>query len=233
MYMACYPTYAPLAEKLWRLSTWKNPAESLAYCTLYFILWWHNALLPCLLLGILFALFLRRFTPYPTMEELRNRRKRVAKLETLSSVFDSIDLFMLATIHEGSTLTDTWRTLRNASKLRKERIRQRADEEMISSLQEGEEEIMGKDVDQLRKEALNHAKMEEKARRVEEDWKRIYVVILEAVADLHERVKKYEFIISLRMVCLAYKCPVGECVVFSFGKSRRYRGSIAWLDLPS
>ena len=136
---------------------------------------------------------MRRLTPHPTVEELRNRRKHRAELEILGTVFDSIDLFMLATIHEGSTLTDTWKALRNASKLRKERFRQKVDEKLSSSLQEAEDGVASKDVEQLRKEALKDVKMEEKARRVEEDWKRIYVVILESIADLHERVKKYEF----------------------------------------
>ncbi|KAF8343157.1 uncharacterized protein EI90DRAFT_3115677 [Cantharellus anzutake] len=191
LYIACYPTYVPLAKKLWRLSTWQEPLVSLAYCMLYFLLWWNNAILPCLILSILFTLFWRRLMPYPTVKELNRMRKRAEEAEELgNAVFDTstITVLLSAAANENFRFSDGWKMFRNASKQRKERIQQKAAEMVNSSLQ-GDEVDDVEEVERLRKEALKQAKIDEKVRETEEDWKRICVVLMESIADLHERIK--------------------------------------------
>jgi len=45
----------------------------------FWVLWWHNLLLPSLFLRIFYAIIRRKIFPYPTLQELRQRRKEVAR----------------------------------------------------------------------------------------------------------------------------------------------------------
>ncbi|KAI0076095.1 hypothetical protein K474DRAFT_1598700 [Panus rudis PR-1116 ss-1] len=84
IYMAVEPTYLPLAIRLYKLAAWKDYNTSLAYCVLYWILWWNGALLAGLIGQILFSLFRRRFLPHPTLAELRQRRSEADRAEDFS-----------------------------------------------------------------------------------------------------------------------------------------------------
>ncbi|KAL4267152.1 GRAM domain-containing protein 4 [Pleurotus pulmonarius] len=79
LYLATVPVYGSFFSSLVELATWQDRRRSLAYCSVYWILWYHNVLLPVLFLRILFSLLRRRVLPYPTVKELRDHQAQVRR----------------------------------------------------------------------------------------------------------------------------------------------------------
>lgn len=187
--MVGYPTYVPLIISLYRLSTWKDANRSAGYCALYFLLWLYD-LLPAALVGrILYSLLRRRFLPYPTAEDLRKRRRRVAETEALGTTMDQFSGSWLAVapVLAGQNVSfgDAFKTFRNVSKAKKANLKNRAAE----AVSEAAKDVPLEEQSKIQKQALKQAKEDLRRRQQEEDWKLAIVWFVEGLADIHERVR--------------------------------------------
>ncbi|KIM85186.1 hypothetical protein PILCRDRAFT_5540 [Piloderma croceum F 1598] len=79
LHLAVEPVYKPFFADLGQLARWESRRLSFVYCVLFWVLWWHNLLLPSLFFRVFYAIIRRRIFPYPTLQELRQRRKEVAR----------------------------------------------------------------------------------------------------------------------------------------------------------
>lgn len=188
--MVGYPTYVPLLITLVNLSTWKDVPRSSGYCLAFFFLWAYD-LLPAACAGILLAVMLRyRFFPYPTLEDLRSRRKRGEEVESLGESIDETLAGSLGTfvpVLASGSLLGAWKTFRNVSKAKKANLKSTAAEAVaeVSSLNDGSP------VEGPSKAAKEQIKAELKRKKEEEDWRKAIVSFLEGIADIHERVRKW------------------------------------------
>jgi GRAM domain-containing protein 4 len=207
--MALYPTYIPLIRSLLYLATWKSPGRSSFFCFLYFILWFYDSLIPAFILYILLgSLLRRRLHPYPSPDELRGRMKRTREAEALGAAMDESSFSKFGAFAQAGDfgLWDAWRILHDSAKSRKEKLKAAAADSVLQKLgdlgqsnsqttetpllSDDEDGLARKNFSKLEKEAYKQAKKEAKRRQEENDWRRTVVAVLEAVADIHERVKK-------------------------------------------
>ncbi|KAM6498102.1 hypothetical protein JOM56_006050 [Amanita muscaria] len=79
LFLALEPLYYPLIINLIHLATWTNKGRSMRYCVIFWMLWWHDLLLPSLALRVLYSLLRRRIFAYPTYAELLERRRQIDK----------------------------------------------------------------------------------------------------------------------------------------------------------
>lgn len=95
LYLSTVPVFTSFASRFLALATWKNWRKSFAYYIVsnhhtfnmtssdisvrqaYWILWYNNLLLPSFFLAVLYHLLRRKLLPYPTLAELRERRREV------------------------------------------------------------------------------------------------------------------------------------------------------------
>jgi GRAM domain-containing protein 4 len=99
-YLALEPTYRPFLVNMYNLATWKDWNQSCLWCIasrfygvpratvkltscsqIFWLLWLSNLLITGLLVRLLWSLFRRRLLPYPTLQDLRQRRREVARAE--------------------------------------------------------------------------------------------------------------------------------------------------------
>ncbi|KDQ16758.1 hypothetical protein BOTBODRAFT_186396 [Botryobasidium botryosum FD-172 SS1] len=173
LYLIMYPVYVPAALHMWRLATWRDWWKSAGYCALYWLLWLKALLLPAFVLFIGGTLVWRRFRPYPTVEQLRERRRAVARADALGTAIDS----SLAGLSGSFAPTggdlgvrDAWRIFRGMTRnVKKTKIEAIAEIVSDTNAKESEEEK------RLEKE--------------EKDWRVALVTLSDEIADFHERVK--------------------------------------------
>ncbi|RXW15512.1 hypothetical protein EST38_g10350 [Candolleomyces aberdarensis] len=79
--------YWPHIRKVWDLAQWTSFGTSFVYCTVYWILWWYNFLLPSLILLLLAGLLGRGIFPYPSVEDLREYHRRLGQAKEFSDQF--------------------------------------------------------------------------------------------------------------------------------------------------
>lgn len=187
--MAGYPTYVPFALTLYRLSTWKDPMISFATCSLYFLLWFYDALPLALAARILYMLLKHRYVPYPTAEDLRKRRRRTQETEALGDTMDRFSSSWISAapvlIGGDFSLVDAWNTFRSITKAKKVRAKAAAAEAVSNA---SSDTLFPPQTAPV-KEALKKAKADRKRQEQEEDWRRDIVAFLEGLADVHERVR--------------------------------------------
>ena len=140
---------------------------------LFWVLWYHNLLLPALVLRILYALIINRIFPYPTLADLRIHRQEVKRA-------DKFGKEVQARLSSSSVLKvkEVWRMLvmyKRAKKVRIGTAQKRSRKSEASKLESHDEPTV-----------LDDPKESDD----EQNIKRAVLCAINETADLHERVKK-------------------------------------------
>ncbi|CAE6406596.1 unnamed protein product [Rhizoctonia solani] len=187
IYLGTYPFYTPFLADLARLAAWSDWNRSARVCTVWWIFWYFNLLLPALFGKILVSLMRRRVMPHPSLKALRERRRLARGAE---EVGDAVEGHGAAASFFGTRgvpgmgqgggdmgvrdiLKLTRTIIRGKSKKEKERLKDagsRAAAQMGLSSEEGEGDPLQRQLD-------------------EEDWRTSALKIMEDIADFHERVR--------------------------------------------
>ncbi|KAJ4486111.1 hypothetical protein J3R30DRAFT_3444125 [Lentinula aciculospora] len=167
LYLAIWPVYVPFFHHLAVLCTWKDRSRSARYCIVFWMLWYHNLLLPTFFFRIFYALLRRKIFMYPTVAELKQRRKQVDKANELS---EEISIRLSAT---SFGLKEMWRISRIFTKPKKSK----AAKSRLAP------DPSDPDVDDPT--VLDDTKETQK----ETDVKRAVLQVMNDIADLHERIQ--------------------------------------------
>ncbi|KAG8835078.1 hypothetical protein FRC17_005431 [Serendipita sp. 399] len=161
LYLACQPLWIPFSLRMVALMTWENPRRSFLYCTLFWILWFFDLLLPVFFARLCFSLLRRRFLPYPTAQELIERRNATVEADIVGS---QIRTYLDSNINSKVGLKDAWNMFRLATKNKKRKAKT-----TLGDLKTTEDP-----------EPVDYAREEETSTRA-------VLAILEEIADFHER----------------------------------------------
>ena len=203
LYVALEPYFTSGALPLLKLATWKNPTTSFAYCSvsslfsvlrtlilmcsqLYWILWYRGLLLSALMLRLLYHIVRWKLHPYPSLAQLREHRERIGRSQTFGTILSTR---LAATPALG--MRDMWGLFGEYRHLQKLKKKAKKDSK-------GKNELPADDTASIRDGASasfstadltdEHAAKEAAE---EADLKRLGLFLLNEVADLLERVKKY------------------------------------------
>ncbi|CAE6451818.1 unnamed protein product [Rhizoctonia solani] len=88
LYVATYPFYAPFFADLAKLATWSDWNRSARVCTVWWIFWYFNLLLPALFGKMLVSLLRRRVMSYPSLKALRERRRLAREANQIGDVME-------------------------------------------------------------------------------------------------------------------------------------------------
>ncbi|KAF5385197.1 hypothetical protein D9615_001514 [Tricholomella constricta] len=176
LYLAVEPAYIPFLFNMLNLATWKDRKISLLYCVIFWILWYHNLLLPCLLLRIFYALLRRKILPYPTLTELREHRREISRATEFG---EQISGRLSASSSFG--LKEMWRIFKVFSKGTKNKVK------VSTKATDDTSGVQQSDIPTLPAglTVLDDSKDRQEAR----DMKRLGLHILNEIADIHERIK--------------------------------------------
>ncbi|KAH9919070.1 uncharacterized protein B0H18DRAFT_1029023 [Fomitopsis serialis] len=177
LYLAFVPAYEHLAQRLIRLAVWEDWNTSFFYCAAYWFLWYHNFLLPALVLRILYSLVRRKLLPYPNLQELREHRLYVERAKEFSATVTA--RLVAAPTYD---VQDVWRLVHDFHRSRKlkKAARNNAKAETPLSDDVGDEPEAKPEEPPLPEEVVETE---------ETDIKRELLAALSYIADLHERVK--------------------------------------------
>ncbi|KAF6766046.1 hypothetical protein DFP72DRAFT_865393 [Ephemerocybe angulata] len=76
--------HVPHLKAVADLAQWADFKSSFLGCAAFWILWWYNALLPCLFLGLLVGVLHRGLFPYPSVQDLRTHHARITQADEFS-----------------------------------------------------------------------------------------------------------------------------------------------------
>ncbi|EJD04135.1 uncharacterized protein FOMMEDRAFT_167388 [Fomitiporia mediterranea MF3/22] len=208
LYLVAHPAYGEFFFRLTRLATWRNRSVSALYCTLFWLLWYHNLLMPATFFRILCSLLRRRLVPYLTLEELRKRRREAAEAEALGEQIQA----RLGTASPSGFL-EAWRIYRIFSKPKKvkqnrtgaspnEKDKKKSTEKQ-QERQKGKANAGEKDQDHAAESVANPARdttreqddgstvLDNPNENQEEEngFKRALLNSISDLADMHERIK--------------------------------------------
>lgn len=173
LYLAIEPTYGPFFKASFALASWQDPKRSLIYCSGFWILWWHNLLLPALFLRLIYALLRRRFLPYPSLKELQAHRAQLARATEFGKQLHN-------RLSATSTLgvKDAWRLFKLLNKDKKRKVKETA-------------EYIGCDNPTASPADADTSTVvdDQTESKEERDLKRLLLTIMNEIADLHERFK--------------------------------------------
>ncbi|KIY52720.1 hypothetical protein FISHEDRAFT_34565 [Fistulina hepatica ATCC 64428] len=163
---------------LQRLYLTMDKRISARYCAIFWLLWLFNLLIPAFFFHILYALLRRRLWPYPTLEELRARRKEVHCANTFSVQFSE----RLSASSLG--VREVWRLFKVYSRTKKFRaghISRRSQDKVDDA----------SCANPIVKEAEGMATILDDSKESEEerDLKQFGLHVLCEIADLHERLR--------------------------------------------
>ncbi|PCH33659.1 hypothetical protein WOLCODRAFT_160244 [Wolfiporia cocos MD-104 SS10] len=164
--VATVPVYWPFLKKLALLATWQEWNTSLVYCAAYWILWYHNLLLPALLLRILYSLIRRKLLPYPNLQELQEHRRQIEQAKDFSAVV--VKTLVTSPTYDAQ---DIWQLVRDYNRARR-----------VRKANNGSKN--GQDTENSTDTTSKSCEGDK-----EVDIKRVVLALLNHVADLHERVK--------------------------------------------
>ncbi|KAF8078635.1 hypothetical protein FPV67DRAFT_1465909 [Lyophyllum atratum] len=176
LYLAVQPVYIPFLSRMVNLATWNEKRISLLYCAIFWILWYHDLLLPCLLLRIFYSLVRRKIFPYPTLVELRNHRREISRAAEFG---DQISDRLLASSSLG--VKEMWRLFKVFNQTTKNKIKASAKATDILSGVDDE----GTPTQPEEVTVLDDSRDSQETR----DMKRLGLEVLDEIADLHERIK--------------------------------------------
>lgn len=189
---------------------------------IYWALWWQNLLAPFLALYILFSLLKRRIFPYPSLKDLLRHREEVSRA-------DEFGERVSARLSASSTsVLEIWRLFRlfetTKRNIVKGKAREHTKDKSTTSIPEGRRSNdLVEDVT-----VLDDVNDSEEA----QDLKRIGLEILEDIAELHERVRKFVSIAFCTLVNM--KLNWHSCSTFIWRRpasSQRY--AFVWLLINS
>ncbi|KAF8807393.1 hypothetical protein BYT27DRAFT_7288895 [Phlegmacium glaucopus] len=169
IYLAILPAYGPFFSQLASLATWEDSNTSLIYCSIYWILWWYNFLIPALVLRVIFALLKRRIFPHPSLEDLRQHREEVIRANEFG---DQVSARLSAT---STGVTEVFHLFKLFDQRRKKTAKQKAKDMHSANPTEDIGDMP------ISEDALDKGEAA--------DIKGIIVYALNEIADLHERVR--------------------------------------------
>ncbi|KDN49084.1 hypothetical protein RSAG8_02437, partial [Rhizoctonia solani AG-8 WAC10335] len=187
LYVATYPFYAPFFADLARLATWSDWNRSARVCTVWWIFWYFNLLLPALFGKMLVSLLRRRVMSYPSLKALRERRRLAREANQIGDAMEGggAGVSFLGTgaapgmgqVGGDMGIRDLFKLTRivtkGKSKKGKAKIKSAgsnaAAQVGLSSEDEGEYAL--------------------ERQQAEDDWRASTIKIMEDLADLHERVR--------------------------------------------
>ncbi|KAI0068209.1 hypothetical protein BV25DRAFT_1818594 [Artomyces pyxidatus] len=164
--------YLPFAIRMKRLATWEDHDKSMWYCVVFWVLWFFNLILPAFFLNVLYTLLCRRLLSYPTLEELREHRRKVLHAEEFG---DHIQARLLSPSSLGPR--DMWRLAKMLPKLTKAKAKTSAKGKT------GDSEDLGLNTES------EEANMSIEETKQEQDMKRVGLKMMSEIADFHERLK--------------------------------------------
>jgi GRAM domain-containing protein 4 len=159
----------------------------------FWVLWWHNLLLPSLLLRVFYAIIRRKIFPYPTLQELRKRRKEVASANFLG---DAVQARLTPSSPFG--LRELWRIFKvfhkpkvdKAKNVVKGQGKKANDNEDMNKVKEvAEGKGSSEPVTQAPEETVTVLDDSNDTKQ-DKDVKRAILQTLSDIVDLHERIKK-------------------------------------------
>nr|GAT44180.1 predicted protein [Mycena chlorophos] len=171
LYLSTWPVYAPFLSSLSALARWEDQRRSLIFCSMYWVLWYYNLLLPSLVLRVLYSLLRRKLWSYPTLAELNAHREQIDRSNEFGR---ELTARFSATSSLG--IRELWRLFRVFNKPKKTKAKKLAGAGSQESL--------------LSQEATTVFDSDKVADTSEEnDVKRLVLKVMAEIADLHERVK--------------------------------------------
>jgi len=140
----------------------------------FWVLWLHNLLLPALLVRILWEMLSRRFFPYPTLETLQMRRKDTKRaMEFGEEIQERLSVSSIGPM-------DTFRLFKSWKSAAQSKVKTAGKEVGTTPPGNG-----GDTADGEAATVLDEGSQEE------QDTKRELLRLLNAITDIHERIKKY------------------------------------------
>lgn len=189
VYLSVEPAYKPFFAYQRRLARWENRRQSFVYCSGFWVLWWYNLLLPSLFLRIFYAVVRRKIFPYPTLQELRNRRREVARADVFG---DTVQARLTPSSPFG--LQELWRIFKVFNKSKEDKgkklVRDKGKGKTQDRVVVPDENMEGnKPPGQGPEEATTVLDDSEETNQ-DKDTKRAILETLNNIADLHERIRK-------------------------------------------
>ncbi|KAG8869441.1 hypothetical protein FRB98_002554 [Tulasnella sp. 332] len=204
-YLATYPFWVPLMLNLWNIARWMDWNYSFKLCCIWWGLWWLNMLLPGSLWCLVYQLIKHRVLPYPTIKQLEERRQRALEAEKIIGMAISGDgskqdndeapkwKSAMVMTSLGLTMGISANTLiaSNTSDPVKKKVKDGL--RVAAGAMTGHWGKKGKEgVDGETKMDYVHEDEElvdKTRRRQANDWRRLGLIGLEELADLHERMR--------------------------------------------
>lgn len=155
-------------------------------CTqIFWTLWWNNLLVSALIIRAAISLLRRRLFPYPTLEDLRRHREDVS----LASDFGQQVSDRLSASSFG--ITETYRLFKLIGQTQRNILKGKAKEKFRKT--NGSSSDVQADISsQQGTTILDDPEDSEETK----DLKRIGLQLLNDIADLHERIRKYDALLS-------------------------------------
>jgi hypothetical protein len=162
----------------------------------FWVLWWYNFLLPCLFLRMFYAITRRKIFPYPTLQELRKRRKEVARANVFG---DTVQARLTPSSPFG--LQELWRIFKVFNKPKVDKANKVVNDEGKAKLDMGKdrnrgiktnENVEGKETSEPVGQVSETTTVldDSKDTKQDKDIRRAILQTLGGIADLHERIKK-------------------------------------------
>ncbi|KAG8990726.1 hypothetical protein FRB94_013151 [Tulasnella sp. JGI-2019a] len=209
-YLSTYPLWVPLVLNLWNIARWIDWNYSLKLCCIWWILWWLNMLLSGFLWYLVYQLIKHRILPYPTLKQLEERRQRALEAEKLIGTISG------ATSKGGNGDDDSddaaprWKSAMGLTSLglrmgigANTLLANNVATPLRTKVKDGARIAVGamtghwgkkgkEGVDEETK--MDYVEEDEelvdrKRRRKANDWRRLGLIALEELADLHERLR--------------------------------------------
>lgn len=143
----------------------------------FWILWWYNLIAPAVVFRISFSLLKRRIFPYPSLEDLRQRREEVLRADEFGEQVSA------RLSSKASNMKEIWRLFKIYNHANKSQLALSANK---SSKDKGRSST-----DNLNKESDQTVLENNDETQEVQDLKRIGLQLLEELADFHERIHKY------------------------------------------
>jgi hypothetical protein len=161
----------------------------------FWVLWWYNLLLPTLFFRIFYAIIRRKIFPYPTLQELRKRRKEVARANVFG---DAVQARLTPSSPFG--LQELWRIFKVFNKPKVDKVKKVVKDKGKDMEAKNKDKAMKPDENvegEVKSDPVGQAPQEaatvlddSKDTNQEKDTKRAILETLNSIADLHERIKK-------------------------------------------
>ncbi|KAG0708846.1 hypothetical protein DFH29DRAFT_1035823 [Suillus ampliporus] len=180
-FLAVVPPYQAFFLSMAKLALWRDRKRSGLYCAGFWVLWLHDLLLPALMFRILWEMLRRRIFPYPTLESLQMQRKDSARAREFG---DDIQERLSATSIGPKEIYQLFKSYRSTAKSKIKSVAK--DTGALHTSPSGD----GCNADEDEATTVLDDDSQE-----EQDIKRELLHLLNTIADVHERIKKYVYLV--------------------------------------